>query len=231
VEALALVESIQGWLRPEDAEKLYELAYSASGPILEVGTYHGKSAVLMASAIRDAERETLLYTLDVDRSAIEAAAAEAQAHDLASVIVFVRGTLSAFARAYPHLRPAVTFIDGDHSRVGVERDLAVLEALVPADGKLLFHDFNDPLNDDSACETIKVRPTVETSWVARECQFEGVFGACGLFTRLTAPVRNDAATVDLLRLDSIRNRYLHAVRYPAGRLLRRMHPKRASRVD
>ena len=39
-----LVESIRGWLRVEDAEKLYELAHATPGPVLEIGTAHGKSA-------------------------------------------------------------------------------------------------------------------------------------------------------------------------------------------
>jgi predicted O-methyltransferase YrrM len=226
VDALALVDSIPGWLLPEDAEKLYELARSTSGPILEVGTYHGKTAVLMASAMRDAECREHLYTVDVDRVAIKAAAAHAKAHDLADIIVFICGTLRAFARAYPHVRPALAFVDGDHSRAGVERDLAILKALVPSGGALVFHDFNDPLNDDPECEAIKVRPTVETSWVGRECRFQGVFGACGWFLRETSPLRNEVAIGDLRRLDGIREQYVHGLRHPAGRLFRRVLPKR-----
>jgi hypothetical protein len=226
MQELALVESIPGWLRPEDAQKLYELAFSASGPVLEVGTYKGKSAVLMATAIRDAGRRELIYTLDVNRASIKAAAAQAEARGLAEAIVFVHGTVAAFARAYPQLRPGLVFIDGDHSRAGVERDLAVLHQIVPAGGRLLFHDFNDPLNEDASCGTIKVRPTVQTSWVFRECQFDGVFGACGLFTRRTEPGPAGSSVVELLRLDSVRDRYRHGWRHPAGRLLRRIYANR-----
>ena len=111
VEPLARVESIPGWLRPEDAEKLYELARSTAGPILEIGTYRGKSAVLMALALKEAQRDTTVYTLEVDRGAIEAATAEAERHRVASLIVFVRGTATAFARAYPHVRPTLAFVD------------------------------------------------------------------------------------------------------------------------
>lgn len=222
MEALALVDSIPGWLLPEDAEKLYELAQSSTGPILEIGTYHGKSAVLMASAIRDRGRETPLYTVEVDPGSIKAAAAEAKSRGLADIIVFVRGTLRAFARAYPHVRPAVTFVDGDHTRPGLERDLAVLESLVPGGGVLVFHDFNDPQNDDVTCESVKVRPAVEGSWVARECDFEGEVGACGVFTRRTAPAASAVITVDLRRLDDITDQYLHGLRYPLGRLYRRI---------
>ncbi len=132
VEALARVEPIPGWLLQEDADKLWELAQRAAGPILEIETYRGKSAVLMALALNDAGHENVIYTLDVDRDSLALAAAEAAARGLVERIVFVHGTVGAFARAYPQVRPAVTFVDGDHSRPGVDRDLAVLERLVPA---------------------------------------------------------------------------------------------------
>ena len=74
MEALALVESIPGWLLREDAEKLYALAGSAPGPILEVGTYNGKSTLLMATALREAERSGPIYTVDLqqDLDAVDA---------------------------------------------------------------------------------------------------------------------------------------------------------------
>jgi predicted O-methyltransferase YrrM len=56
MDPLARVESIPGWLRSEDAEKLYELAQLTPGPILEVGTHFGKSAVVMALALQDEQR-------------------------------------------------------------------------------------------------------------------------------------------------------------------------------
>ena len=46
--------------------------------MLEIGTYRGKSTVLMALATKDAEVENLIYTLDVDRSTLGLAAAEAR---------------------------------------------------------------------------------------------------------------------------------------------------------
>ena len=222
MDALALVESIPGWLRAADAAKLYELAHAAPGPILEIGTFRGKSAVLMALAAKDAGRGAMLYTLDVDRGALRAAGAEAEARGVADRIVFVRGTLAAFARAYPHVRPQLTFVDGDHTRAGVERDLAILQAIVPAGGRLLFHDFDDPLNEDPACDEIRVRPAVQASWVARACDFDGAFGCCGLFARREGGPAPDVAVADLLRLDGARDQYVQRVRKPAGRLWRRI---------
>src|SRR4051812_49312280 len=45
------VASIDGWLEPVDSLKLYELAYLADGPFLEIGTYRGKSTTLIATAL------------------------------------------------------------------------------------------------------------------------------------------------------------------------------------
>lgn len=226
MEALARVESIPGWLRPEDADKLWELAQRASGPILEIGTYRGKSTVLMALALNDAGHENVIYTLDVDRGSLVVAAAEAAARDLVERIVFIHGTVGAFARAYPQVRPAVTFVDGDHSKPGVDHDLAVLERIVPAGGLILFHDFADPRNADPQCGDTQVRPAVEASWVARQCVFHGTFGVCGLYERAEAPELSDPTISELMPLDSVRDQYRYRLRYPAGRLLRRITQKR-----
>lgn len=230
-DALSLVESIPGWLRAEDAAKLYELSQAISGPILEIGTHRGKSTMVMALAARASQRPTTIYTVDVDRGALDAAAAEARVRGLTERIVFIRGTSSAFARGYPHVHPRLTFVDGDHSRSGVERDLAVLEAIVPVDGLMLFHDFHDPRNDDPACDEIGVRPAVESSWVARQCDFEGVFGVCGLFRRREEPNPNPDLHADLMRLASVHEQYLHRLRYPAGHLWRRMRRMRRGGND
>lgn len=89
----------------------------------------------------------------------------------------------------------------------------------------MVHDFNDPLNEDPGCSEIKVRPAVEASWVAQECQFDGIFGACGEFTRRQPPPETVPPIVNLLPLASARDQFLHRVRYPAGRVCRRARPR------
>lgn len=221
MDAFALVESIPGWLRPEDAEALHALALASRGPVLEIGTYRGKSAVLMALALVQAGGDETLFTVDVDRRSLDAAAAHARERGVADRIVFVRGTASAFARAHPHLRPALTFVDGDHSRVAVDRDLAALRPLVPAGGRLVFHDFNDPRNDDPSSAEIKVRPAVESSWVSRDCELERVVGACGVFVRRRVPAAPRRMTTGLWPLHEMRDLWRYHIRLPAGRAWRR----------
>jgi hypothetical protein len=210
---LELVESIPGWMLPGDAEKLYELAQETSGPVLEIGTYRGRSAVLMGLAGRAAGRDTVIYSIDVERVALRAGRQAAEAHGVADRIVFVHGTLAAFARAYPQLRPALTFVDGDHSMEGASRDVARLRGIVPSGGLILFHDYNDPLNDDPACTSICVRPAVAASWVQEECDFVGVFGCCGLFVRRTAAADTPAAA-ELMALEPLGTQFTYRVRRP-----------------
>lgn len=189
-EAVAEIEALPGWLLDDDALKLYELAHAALGPILEIGTYRGKSTILMAIALRDAGRPGPIVSLDVDGEGLEAARAEAAERGLADRIALVRGTAEALMRSRPEFAPTFVFLDGDHSRRGVARDLRALEAGVPQGALLLFHDFNDRRNADPGEPDYGVTQAVEESWVVRDCAFGGVFGACGLYVRETGPQRD-----------------------------------------
>lgn len=44
---------LAGFLRREDALKLYELSYFATGDILELGSYQGLSTSILAQAVRN----------------------------------------------------------------------------------------------------------------------------------------------------------------------------------
>ena len=187
--AVESVEDVPGWLLTEDRLKLYDLASAADGPILEIGTYRGKSAIVMATALRDAGAAGSILTIDVDRDGLEAARDEAARRGLADRIAFARGTAESLFRLRPGFAPALVFLDGDHSRRGVARDLRALESRVPRGAALLFHDFNDARNEDPAEPDYGVTEAVRGSWVARDCSFEGVFGACGLYRRDSGPER------------------------------------------
>jgi predicted O-methyltransferase YrrM len=221
--AAELVADIPGWLRPEDALKLYELAYYAPGPILEIGTYRGKSATLMAMAARDSGRSTLVVSVDVDPSGLREAAAAAAAKGVRDRLLLVRGSAEAFLASNDGFRPSLVFLDADHSEEAVARDLRTLEPHVPRGGLLLLHDFLDPKNDDPSASEVGVVDAVHRSWVSHRCEFAGVFGASGLFRRVNdGPPIPDPGILDLLRYDSPRLQYLQRVRWPLGRAARRL---------
>jgi predicted O-methyltransferase YrrM len=218
-----LVADVPGWLRTEDALKLYELAYCTGGPILEIGTYRGKSGTLMALAARDAGRGVIVVSVDVDPSAQPAAEAAAAAKGVGDRIWPVRGSTEAFSAANPRFAPSLVFLDGDHSFGAVSRDLRTLEPHVPHGGLVLLHDYLDPRNSDPDTEEIGVVAAAGKSWLASDCEFAGVFGASGLFRRLSGgPERPGVGSLDLRRYDGPRLQYLQRVRWPAGRLARKL---------
>jgi hypothetical protein len=67
-----IVADVPGWLQPEDELKLYELAHAAAGPILEIGTYRGRSTTIMALAA-EAGAGAFIVSVDVDPQAETAA--------------------------------------------------------------------------------------------------------------------------------------------------------------
>jgi MMP 1-O-methyltransferase len=224
--ALQAVSDVDGWLLPEDMFKLYDLAYAAAGPILEIGTYHGRSTIVMALALKDAGNPVPLVSLDVDPEALSAAAENARRKGVAGRIALVRGTATAFFRATTGFVPAVVFVDADHSAAGAARDLRALEPHV-ADGGLLFlHDYADPRDPDPGDAEFGVSEAVARTWVGRQCDELGVFGVGGLFRRrLGGPGPVDAArlppVLDLVWRDDMAMQYRQRVRWPLGRRFRR----------
>jgi hypothetical protein len=227
--AVESVEGVPGWLLEEDRQKLYELASAAEGPILEIGTFRGKSAIVMATALRDTGGKGPIVTLDVDREGLEAARDEALRRGLADWIAFARGTVEALFRLRPGFAPSLVFLDGDHSRRGVARDLRALEPRVPRGALLLFHDFNDARNDDPGEPDYGVTEAVGRSWVAHDCSFGGVFGACGLYRRDAGPEHEgepglETAAVTDLGSESLSSWFERRV---VGALSRRLAARRA----
>ncbi len=66
-----LIDSIKGFLDPEEGRGLYDIALEASrmGPCLEIGSYCGKSAVYLGSACR--ENGAVLFSIDHHRGSEE----------------------------------------------------------------------------------------------------------------------------------------------------------------
>jgi predicted O-methyltransferase YrrM len=214
-DAVEAIRDLPGWMLDEDALKIYELAYFSAGPIVEIGTYRGKSAVLMARALSDAGKPGPVVSLDVDPEALRFAMHLAADRGVAECIAMLRGTSEMLFRSMPALRPGFVFLDGDHSRRGVARDLGALRDRVRAGGLLLLHDYYDARNADPAEPDYGVVEAVERSWVPSECEFEGVFGCCALFRRRTGPA--GGADVDL----PVAGEITELGREPAGSWLER----------
>jgi predicted O-methyltransferase YrrM len=156
-------DSVKGFLAPEEGEDLARLAREAGrlGPVLEIGSYCGKSALYLGPAAREAG--TVLYTLDHHRGSEEHQPGE-EYHDpeLFNASLGVFDTLPALREALFRAqledcvipvvgRSAVIaanwqtplgllFIDGGHSMQAALDDYRGWAGRVVAGGILAIHD-------------------------------------------------------------------------------------------
>ena len=63
-EALEKCEQVSGWIRPKERVLLYELAFKCGGNVVEIGSWKGKSTVIMAQALKDRNDGSVLYAVD-----------------------------------------------------------------------------------------------------------------------------------------------------------------------
>ena len=156
-----------GFMPEEEGLALYDAALRApaSGPLLEVGSYCGKSTIYLAAAAR--EKKTVCFSIDHHRGSEEHQVGE-EFHDerltdgegrvdtlhefrkniaaagLEDVVVGMVGRSDAVASWW--LTPlGLVFIDGGHSRDAAFADYEDWSPWVAPQGHLVIHDvFEDP---------------------------------------------------------------------------------------
>lgn len=162
----AAAKAAPGFMPPDEGLALYEAALSApAGPLLEIGSYCGKSAVYLGAAAR--ERGTVLYSIDHHRGSEEHQPGE-EYHDpslvdgdgrvdtfpafrrtiegagLTDVVVPLVAPSSVVARGWA-TPLAFLFVDGGHSQAAADVDFASWSPHVTTGGLLAIHDvFEDP---------------------------------------------------------------------------------------
>ena len=162
-------EAARGFMPPDEGLALYDAAIGVpvgGAPMLEIGSYCGKSSVYLGAAAR--ERDTVLFALDHHRGSEENQPGwewhepdlvdpevgridtlprfRRTVHDagLEGVVVALVGDSPTVAR---HWRTplALLFIDGGHGHEPAHRDYDAWVPWVDEDGLLLIHDvFPDP---------------------------------------------------------------------------------------
>lgn len=171
-----------GWLLPADAAKLYEMAYFSNGPILELGTYRGLSASVIARAITKCGPAARLTTIDIDGSHVKVAEAAFEANKVpCSRVTFMVADAVAQVATFAAERQTFAFVFVDHSHA-YEHMLPTCQKLaeiVEPGGFVLFHDYNDPRN--ATDEWGVYRAVNET--LPGDFDFYGVYGCTGLFRR------------------------------------------------
>lgn len=180
---MQVVEPVEGQLRPEDALKLYELAYFSPGPVLEIGCLFGKSTTILALAIRASGRPTKLISVDVNEEHVERARASV-ARMVPEVVPEFR--LGPSAQLVDRLGCEVgfAFVDGNHTYPHVRADLLAVDKHLLPEGFALLHDYYDSRNQQPP-----ENPRYGVVPAAEEVLGDGYrpagrFGCCALYQKL-----------------------------------------------
>jgi len=154
-EALQAVRDVDGWMSPDQAERLYRAAASthAGDTIVEIGSFRGRSTIVLASA---APSGTQIVAIDPhagnDRGPNELegfAAAAATDHEIFNANLAAAGVtdrvrhVRAFSDAAHDEVPgelAVLYVDGAHRYAPARNDIHEWGKRVVPGGTLLIHD-------------------------------------------------------------------------------------------
>ena len=167
-EVLAVARAAKGFMPDEEGLALYRAALEAAsrGPLLEIGSYCGKSTLYLGAAAR--ERDTVVFAVDHHRGSEENQAGW-EHHDpslvdpdtglidtlptfrktiakagLEGVVIAVVGDSPTVARHW-QTPLGLVFVDGGHALDVAEADYEHWAANVAAGAFLVFHDvFEDP---------------------------------------------------------------------------------------
>jgi predicted O-methyltransferase YrrM len=161
-------EAALGFMPPDEGLALHDAAASVAvdGPMLEIGSYCGKSAIYLGAAAR--ERDTVLFSVDHHRGSEENQAGwewhepdlvDKEIGKMDTLPIFRRtihdagleGTVVAVVADSPTLARhwttplSLLFIDGGHGEEPAHRDYELWTPHVRTGGLLLIHDvFPDP---------------------------------------------------------------------------------------
>jgi hypothetical protein len=176
---------IEGWLWPEDALKLYELAYFAPGDILELGCYRGLSTSILSQANRDSGMRKRILSVDLDPPSVVAAQNQLAATGLSANTEGIAGDaaercgdLAAAGRQF-----AMVFVDHSHAYPHVLSVCRQLSGIVAPGGFCLFHDYKDKRNTDVNDTDYGVPQGIRDGLDANEFEFYGIFGGSALFRK------------------------------------------------
>ncbi len=213
----------EGWLTEAQGRCLFDAARGVSdGAVVEVGSHHGKSTILLALGLPEGRRLTAIDPFDDPRwgggrearDAFEANLARAGVRDR----VDLRQALSAdVARDWSGPQVALAWIDGAHDLHSVLDDLDGWGPLLAPGGHLLIHDAFSAIGTTQA--------VLRRLWWNRRYRYVGCERTLLIFERADRSV--PAALLDAARL-SLRLPFF--ARMVAIKLARRRHLPRLERA-
>lgn len=141
--------AVEGWLAVTEAFALYTLAHRTpqGSTVVEIGSYKGKSAVVMASALVPPSR---LYCIDPFNGAgawyysslqgqFEDFTKNIRLTGLDHIVESIKGYSAEVAKFWK-LPIDLLFIDGDHTYTGALDDLRLWTPFLKSGGILAMHD-------------------------------------------------------------------------------------------
>jgi predicted O-methyltransferase YrrM len=184
-------EAAKGFMPSEEGLALFETAsvYGRVGPILEIGTYCGKSAIYLGAAAREAG--TVVITVDHHHGSEENQAGwehhdptlvdprtgrmdtlatfrrTVSLADLEDHVIAIVGTSATVATLW-HTSLGMVFIDGGHAEDLAQADYDGWAPHILPGGALVFHDiFPDPAHGGQAPYQVYRRALASGAWEER----------------------------------------------------------------
>jgi hypothetical protein len=153
LDVLKAAGKIDGWLTVPEASALYELAHDAQGPIVEIGSWHGRSTAVLALASMEGNYQPV-YAIDpfspvlqtITGEVTQASSPELLRANLDGagvnglVHIVAKNSKDAIAEVPDQI--GVLFVDGAHDYESVKRDLAYLSK-VQIGGYVAIHDCHE----------------------------------------------------------------------------------------
>ncbi|RVB80552.1 MULTISPECIES: class I SAM-dependent methyltransferase [unclassified Mesorhizobium] len=181
---------IPGWLRREDALKLYELARFAEGDILEFGTNEGLSAYILANAVANSGRKAEIVSMELSPEISATAHKNLTAHGVNGTIRLEVGDADATCQRLvdSNRKFGFSFIDHSHAYEHVVKACHRLKQLIEPGSFCVFHDYNDKRNSrrtglGETSNEYGIIAGIEDSLDTNLFEFVGIYGCCGVFRR------------------------------------------------
>lgn len=153
-EAIKAALQIDGWLSGSEAAALYDLAHDAKGPIVEIGSWRGRSTAALALGSMSGNYQPV-YAVDAFLPVLHTAAnrfAPASSPELlrsnldgagVNGLVHIVAKNSEEAVAEIPDQIDVLFVDGAHDYEAVKRDLETYLPKIRIGGKVAIHDCHE----------------------------------------------------------------------------------------
>lgn len=185
-------EQIPGHLRPQDAMKLYELAYHSKGDILELGCSKGLSTFIITKAILHSNPKKIITTVDIEQSCVNRTI-----HNINTIDEVINNNTNILETIVNDGTQAVSnlinsgrkysfvFVDHSHEHKHVLEVCKKLGDIIDPGGFCLFHDYNDARNNNEKEKGYGVYSAVHDGLDENIFEFYGCYGCTGLFRKKT----------------------------------------------